>query len=297
MNEKKASACVLAAGTLWGLISIFVRALTAVGFTSPEICGVRMSIGAIGMLLFLLFSDSGKLKIALRDLWMFIGTGIIGVVMFNICYFMAIQRSEASIAFILLYVSPVFVMLMSALFFKERITVKKLFALGMTLSGCILVAGFLGGAIRIQADVFLLGIGSGFFYATYSIFCRFALQKYDTMTVTFYTFLLGAIASIPISTPLHAVNLILQQPTCLLWCIGIGVLCTIVPYLFYTNGLKHMETGKAAILATVEPLVGALLGIFAYRESAGFGKILGMLLIFSAVILLNIKEKQVIEKQ
>ena len=292
MDERKAALSVLAGGALWGLISIFVRALTAVGFSSLEISCIRMLTGTAGMFLVLFFRDRSKLKISLRDIWMFIGTGIVSVVLFNVCYFSTIQRSEASITVVLLYTSPIFVMLMSALIFKERITVKKIIALSMTLLGCVLVAGLLGGRVRLTADVLALGIGSGFFYAAYSIFGQFALKKYDTMTVTFYTFLMGAIASVPISRPFRLFRMIEQQPKSILWCIGIGVFCTILPYLLYTAGLKHMEAGRAAILATIEPLVGALLGILAYHESAGMLKVIGMLLIFSAVILLNLNVKQ-----
>ena len=69
--------------------------------------------------------------------------------------------------------------------------------------------------------------------------------------------------------------------------LAIALLCTVAPYLLYTWGLQRMETGRAAILATVEPLVGALLGLFLYREDATPAKLAGMALIFLAVFLLN----------
>ena len=54
MDQKKATASVLASGILWGLISIFVRALSAAGLGSLQITTVRMVVGAAGMLLVLL---------------------------------------------------------------------------------------------------------------------------------------------------------------------------------------------------------------------------------------------------
>ena len=56
-----------------------------------------------------------------------------------------------------------------------------------------------------------------------------------------------------------------------------------------------MEAGKAAIMVTVEPLVGTLLGIIAYKESANALKIAGIVLIFAAVVFLNIKERKKVE--
>ena len=69
--------------------------------------------------------------------------------------------------------------------------------------------------------------------------------------------------------------------------LGIGVLCCILPYLLYTEGLRYTEAGKAAILATVEPFVAALLGICLFHESVTFYKLLGMGAIFLAILLLN----------
>ena len=71
--------------------------------------------------------------------------------------------------------------------------------------------------------------------------------------------------------------------------VGIAVFCTVLPYIFYTYGLSGLETGKAAIVVTVEPLVGTLVGFIFWKEEINIEKIIGILLIFSAVIILNLK--------
>ena len=76
------------------------------------------------------------------------------------------------------------------------------------------------------------------------------------------------------------------------WYAGLGVVCTLVPYLLYTAGLKHLEPSKAAIFATIEPLVGSALGILAYGESVGIQKIAGMVLILLAVVLASSEDKE-----
>ena len=291
MNTAKATACVLGAGVLWGCISLFVRALDAAGLSSMEISDVRMVVGTVGMLVVLLATDPTKLRIRPRDIWLFIGTGVVSVTLFNVCYFTCISLSEASIAVVLLYTSPIFVMLMSALFFRERITRRKVVAVCLTFVGCVLVAGMLGGQVVLSPAALAAGVASGFFYATYSIFGRKALERYDTLTITFYTFFMGMLASTLLGDPVHTVAVALSDPPFVLWYLGLGVLCTIAPYLLYTTGLKYLETSRAAILATVEPLVGSLLGIFAYGESTGAAKLLGMGLILASVILVNLPQR------
>lgn len=288
MGTGRASALVLAAGVLWGVIGVFTKALTAAGLSSVEITTVRMFVGAAGMLLVLLLTDRSKLCIRPRHLWMFVGTGIVSVVLFNVCYFTCIQLSEVSIAVVLLYTSPLWVTLMGAVLFRESLTPLKIGALAMTLVGCALVAGLAGGAVVLSPLSLGLGVASGFFYALYSIFGRVALEHYSSETVTFYTFFMGAACLAFLGNPAHICSVIAADPGAGLWCAGIGLVCTIGPYLLYTKGLEHMETGRAAILATAEPLVGAVLGICVFGESAGVAKLCGMALILATVVVLNL---------
>ncbi|PMC38381.1 hypothetical protein CJ195_07895 [Bacillus sp. UMB0899] len=86
----------------------------------------------------------------------------------------------------------------SRVLFKERFTFRKVLSLITTFMGCILVIGlipFTKESVTIYG--LLVGLGSGFFYALYSIFGKFALAKYSTVTVTTYTFIFAAIAITP----------------------------------------------------------------------------------------------------
>lgn len=291
-RDWKPAAAVILAGALWGGISIFIRKLSEAGLGSLQISAVRLLVASVGYTLVLAVSRPEKLRISLRDIWMFIGTGIVSVVMFNICYFTTMIHSQASIAVVLLYTSPVFIMILSALLFKERITVRKLIAVAVTVSGCTLVSGVLGGGYVLSPFILLCGLGSGFFYGLYTIFGRIALKKYDTETVTAYTFIFGAAGAICTGNVGDTVSCVCRHPQLLFWCVGIGVLCTILPYYFYTWGLKRMESAKAAILVAVEPLVGAVIGMTLFQESREPTKLLGICLILAAIILLNLPERR-----
>lgn len=289
MNQK-ASIAVILAGILWGTISIFIRALSAAGISSLEIAMIRMIVAALLFTAVVALKDKKLLRVGLGDLWMFVGTGIVSVVLFNCCYFSTIVNSEASVAVVLLYTSPVFIMLLSALLFKEKITAQKLTALILTVAGCVLVAGLLGGGFAISPKVLLTGLASGLFYGLYTIFGRVALEKYDTMTVTAYTFLFGMIGSVFIGDVGRVWSVVRGEPELLLWCLGIGIFCTVLPYFLYTWGLQRLEAGKAAILVAVEPLVGAVIGMTVFQESREPAKLLGIALIIGAIILLNREE-------
>jgi len=276
---------VCLAGICWGGISIFIKGLAGYGYDSFDIMCFRAWGSVILMFAYFIVKDRSLLKISFKDIWMFIGTGIFSLTFFTYCYFTSIVRSGAAIAVVLLYTSPIFVMLMSAVVFHEKITVKKIIALILTFIGCVFVAGLVGTGTSLSASALLLGLGAGFGYALYSIFAGFAVKKYSSLTVTFYTFVFSGIALPIFKNPIRLISGI--NLGLLPWIFGISLICTVIPYLAYTWGLGKMEAGKAAVLVTVEPLVGAVLGIVFYHEEADFFKIFGILLIFAAVILLS----------
>ncbi|MBR4998770.1 MAG: EamA family transporter, partial [Clostridia bacterium] len=196
MKSSFYSMCAILAGILWGIISIFLKGLYAAGFSAIQVMFFRGLFSSFFMAIFLFIKDKDLLKINLKDIWMFLGTGVISLTFFSLCYFYTILESGTSVAVILLYTSPIFVLLMSVLFFKEKITFVKIIALILTFAGCILVSG-IGGQGGLSTKGFFIGLCAGFGYALYSIFSRIALKKYDSLTVTFYTFLFSAISIIP----------------------------------------------------------------------------------------------------
>jgi drug/metabolite transporter (DMT)-like permease len=287
MTAGKANACVLAAGAMWGTISIFIRHLDGAGLSALQVCLIRTLLAWLITGAFLAIRSPQLLSIRLRDCWYFIGTGVISYTLFSTCYFMAVAMSQVSVAVMLLYTSPVFVTLLSAVIFHERMTRRKWLALVCTVTGCVLVAGVFQGHLAVPLPALALGLASGFLYALYSIFGRFALSRYDPLTVTFYTFTFATAAMLPLGHPGYIFEVLMGDPSLWLWVAGIAIVCSVLPYFLYTVGLQYMESGKAAIMATIEPFVGSAVGIFFFAEPHGPLKLIGMALILGSVIILN----------
>ena len=288
----KAYAKIILAAVLWGGIGMFLKLLYAAGLTTMQGVALRSLVGVIFYGLFLFFTDRPALRADIRDCVWFFGTGVCSLLFFNWCYFNTITLSSMSVAAVLLYTSPVFVTLMSALLFRETITPVKITALIVTFAGCVLVTGlFPLGQETISLPVILFGLGSGFGYALYSIFGKFILKKYAPSTVTFYTILFCTVFSLPLSG-IHTNLTALGDWRAWAGALGVGVVCCALPYHLYTAGLRDAEPGKAAILATIEPFVAAALGILVFREEVTPFKLLGMAAILGAVLLLNLPAKE-----
>lgn len=280
------------AAVLWGCISLFVVELYALGLTPLEVVAVRVIFAAVFLFLYLVFVNRKAFAVEMKDSKYFIGTGIFSIVLFNWCFFFAIQETSISVAAILLYTAPAFVLILSKLFFKESLTLVKLCTLLLTFIGCMLVIGILPAAsLELSAVGVLAGIGSGFFYALYSIFGKQALKKYSSLTVIFYTFLFASIAIIPMSRLWNSFD-IFANGMVWIYGLGLGLFPTALAFIFYTNGLAKVEAGKASIIATLEPVVAAFIGIFVYNELLNLWQSIGVILVIAAVLAVNLKTKQ-----
>lgn len=288
LKKNKGAILVILAGISWGLISIFIRQFNNAKFDTWDIMTYRSWVSVIMLLIYFLLRDKSLLKIEIKDIWMFIGTGIFSLTFFTYCYFNTISSVGTSVAVVLLYTSPIFILFMSIILFKEKMTKMKALAVIMTFVGCMLVAGLIGGNSETRLSLYglLMGLGAGFGYALYSIFAGFAMKKYSSLTITFYTFLFSGISVLFIRNP---ISLIQHTGSGMIPAIiGISFVCTVFPYLTYTAGMKKMEISKAAVLVTVEPLVGSLIGILAWGEAATPPKLIGILLILISVVITNL---------
>lgn len=280
-------AAVLGGGFCWGFMGFFSRHLGEYGIDANGAIIVRCGIAALCFGILILCRDIRQFRVRLKDLWCFTGTGLFSLLFFTYCYFHAINMMSLSAAAILLYTAPTIVMLLSVLLFHERITRIRLIAVACAFAGCCLVSGIGTGTHLTPAGI-LYGLGAGFGYALYTIFSRYALQRgYSSSTINFYSCLLAAAGAILLWRPEGLFSAMTASAESAAWCVGTGVISCFIPYLLYTYGLTGLENSRASILSSVEPVVASLVGVFVYHEGMTVPSMAGVLLVLSAVLLLN----------
>lgn len=277
--------------SLWGTIGVFVEILSSAGFTSLQIVTLRVVMAALLLVAYLGIMKPSLLQIRLKDWYLFAGSGVLSIVFFNWCYFTAIEEASLSVAVMLLYTGPAFVVFLSRLFFNEIITLQKTIALLVMLSGCVLVVQlFPISEHSISTFGIIVGLGSGLGYALYSIFGKVALRSYSSMTIITYTFVFASLALIPTSGIYIDSSLLLKMDN--LWpIIGLGLLPTALAYLLYTIGLSKIETGKASLTATVEPVVASFIGVTIFGDILSALQVFGIILILGGVVILQWKRQ------
>ena len=282
------------AACLWGCTGLFVGRISGAGLTSMEIVVLRGFITAAVMVPLMLAIDPAMFRIKLKDSWCFIGTGIISMLFFNYCYYSNIQETSPSVAVVLLFTAPVYVTLLGALLFKERITWNKVLAVVLILVGCALVSGLVGEASAITRRGLILGLCSGFGYGLYTIFSRLALDRgYTPVIVTFYTFLLSAVGGVFLIDGRHTLDTAVAAGMDL-WVplVAYVLVGTVGAYLMYTAGLRHIDTSKAAVLKAVEPASTTVLQILVLGVWPDTLALVGVGIIIIAIAVMNLKSKR-----
>ena len=288
LSKKIAPLFPLLAGVLWGLTGIFVRNLNGIGIDNFQLTFFRSVFAAVSLIVFFLITDKKQLKIDTKDLWCFFGTGVLSIVSFSVCYFYTLMHSSVSVAVILAYTAPFFVIVLSAIIFHEKITLLKLIALVIATFGCFLLCKT-DKNTPVTAVIIIIGLLAGLSYASYSIFARFVVGKYPPLVITAYTFIFSSLGSAFLVDFKSFADVVSVHPTSLLTIIIFSVVSTLMPYLLLTIGLKYVEAGKAAILTTTEVLTASLVGVLFFGEKITATGILGIILILAAVVLINIK--------
>ena len=280
---------IVYAAVSWGLVGVWSRYLSAAGFSFSEMAAARCFITAVGLFAFLLFTNRELIKINIRDIWVFILDGGIGIALCFICYFITANTITLSATTILLYTAPYMVMILSAAIFKEKVTLQKIGALLIAFTGCVMTVGIIDNSVLPLGGI-LSGLSAALCYALYTIFGKIALhKKYTPITITAYSYGIASIILIPLCDMRAIAAVVSETGSSILYLLVFGIFFTLLPYLSYMKGLEKLDPGRASIIAFAEPLTAAVAGIAVYREMLTPIKMLGMALILISLFILNIK--------
>ena len=295
-GKKWTAALPILAGAMWGSAGVFVRKLYAFGMDSYTILASKMCVGAVILFLILLCWKPKLLRVRWQDLWIFLGSGILGMLGLNYCYNEAIRTVSMSLAAVLLGLSPVFVMLLSAVLFRERITARKLGCMALALVGCLLVSGVLeGSGLQWSWGGIGMGVLSAFFYALYAIFSKTASNRgYDTFTIIFYSILAISLVLLPLTDWGSFGAFLAEAPVGnTVFTLAHAAFTTILPYALYTLSQLYLDGGMVAILASGgEPTAACVFGALFFQEYPSVWNLLGLAVTVAALTLLCRPERK-----
>lgn len=284
------AALVLGAASLWATFGLFAKQLYAAGYSPLELASVRAAVAFVGVALVALRTVAAAGVAALvpdrRALLFFAAYGIVGFALFELIFLAALERTSISIGVALLYTAPAFVVILSAIIWREHIGAQRIAALIMVLLGVLLVTGTAGSLLRGTATLplpaLLLGLAAGFGYALYTLFSKVSTVRYGAGASLFFSFFFAMIALAIVAPPL---GIFLRSREHMLLLIALGIVPTILPYALYLRALRMLRASTAAMLASIEPVVAALLAAVLLGERLDALQTIGMALVVAAAVI------------
>ena len=298
--------CIAAATFFWGLSASMGRAV----FTGRLFAGARAlppieplilaqsrtTISLIILAAVLALSRRSTLKVRRQHLWQFFLLGILGLVISNYFYYLAIQKTSVATAIVLQYVAPVWVLLYMLARRLQRPTVRRISGVILAVLGCALAVGeitaqhsfpwlALSGARFNRLGVLAAELAAVSF-AFYNVYGQHLLEIYDRWTVLVYA-LLGASIFWQVVNPPWKIAAQHYSNGQWLFILLFAVTSMLIPHSLYFMGLQYLDPTRAIVTSCLEPVWAIFLTATFLGELVSATQVLGMAVVLAATILVQ----------
>ena len=249
------------------------------------------------LLFFLTFIFFIKENVELKDIVRLLFCGLFGVAINQLFFFEGLNLTTPINAAIIMTVSPILVIIFSAIIIKEKITIRKLLGIFLGIVGAATLI-LKSGSISIDNAFFvgnILIFINATSYSIYLVLVKTLMTKYNPITVMFYVFSFGLIFVLPFGlNELLEVNTQSFSKIIYLKVAFVVICTTFLAYLFNAFALKTLNPSVVSTYIYLQPVLASVVAIFLKSDSLDFIKILSALFIFSAVYLVSIPTKKTI---
>jgi drug/metabolite transporter, DME family len=280
------AALVIGAASLWASLGIFGRMAFAHGVPALDVASVRAFLAFVAILPLALLQGPGlrRLRLPPRDLPLLLGYGAIGIGAFYFVYLAAIERLPIAVAAALLYTAPAWVITIAWIMRWEPVRPGRLVPLALVLVGAFLVTGAFQNLAAVDAVGVAAGIASGAAYAIFTVIGKRIRERYDVLTTFLFAYGAGALVLAVVAPPWRT---LLEYPDALTVLILMALGPTLLAVLLFYVGIRHIDASTASMLATIEPVIAALLALAWLGESLTGAVVAGTGLIVAAAVLLR----------
>ena len=275
--------CLLSAAA-FGAMAVFGKLAYDEGVEVGDLLLVRFALAAVALLA--IAGATGKLRgLPRRVVVVGLAMGAIGYAAQSGLFFAALERMDASLLALILYVYPALVLAGAVALGRERATPRRVAALAVALAGVALV--LLGAASgEVEALAAVLGFASA---VTYTIYILTGDRVGSGVSPLALTALVctGATGTFAVATAVRGGPELGFGAAGWGWIGAISLVCTVAAILLFFAGLARVSPSKAAILSTLEPVVTVALAAVAFGESLSAVQLLGGALVLGAVVVMQ----------
>jgi DME family drug/metabolite transporter len=232
-----------------------------------------------------------RIKLPLPDLIQSLVLGMLGVAASNYFYYVAIQRTSVAIAIIVQYTAPVWVLLYVVARGQQKLSLQKVAAVGVAITGIALTIGIVGAKsaspLRLDSYGFIAALLASFSFAFYNVGGHRILARYDRWRVLVWT-LISASAFWLFVNPPWKVIAAHYAPAQWGFLFIFSMISVLGAFSLYFLGLQHLEPTRAIIASCLEPVFSILLAALLLGEVLRPIQTLGIVLVLSAIVIVQL---------
>lgn len=281
-NNTKGAICGIIAATAYGTNPLFSLNLMNIGYDVESILFYRFSMAAVALGLFIVFRGKSLIVTRRAIAPMFV-MGVLFALSSQTLY-QSFLYMDAGIACAILFIYPILVAVIMAVFFHERASLLTYACIAVALVGIALLYRGDGEATLSLTGMALVAVSS-LCYAIYIVGVdHTVLRDVPSARMTFWVLVAGSLTFFVFTgfgTNLQPVEL---SPFCLANIIGMGLVPTVIPILFINVAIKTIGPTYSAILGALEPVTALVIGVSVFGEAITVRIVIGALLILLAVI-------------
>jgi drug/metabolite transporter, DME family len=288
----KLTAYLLVSGALilWGLAGIFTKNILDAGVGVLEIAFWRLLLSGILFCTQAFLQRDFKLK-AGRDLWQFAGFAVFIIALNYVSFNYAIVYGGVSLANLFLATVPILIAIPAWLFFRERLTLRLLGLLALSIVGLGFASSGGGHGVHISFASLGFCFLAVMTTAAFTVASKGLVKRYSPVNMNAFIMPLAALALLPFVT-FHSLPMNVWFDLLLL-----VLLPSYLAYLLYQAGLKHLEASRVALLTNLEPVTGLLFAALLFGERFTVLGTFGVMLVLAVSVLSVLPQRQKVTRE
>ena len=285
-------------GTLYGAIAsssygtnpLFGLPLFSAGIGVDSVLFYRYFFATLMFYVWLKYFRKKSLKISLKEFFPLLIVSLF-FSLSSLTLFQAFHYIEAGIACTILFIYPIIVAVIMAVFFKEKVTPQTVLAIILTSIGIGLL--YKGDGVSLNAAGVGIVLLSALLYALYIVCVKKikAIRTMPTEKLAFYVIFFGMfvyVVNLKFCTQLQ----LLDKPLLWVFALSLAFFPTILSIETINIAIKLIGSTKTAILGALEPLTAIFFGVIFFHEHLTFRIVIGVIAILIGVLSIVVKKKQ-----
>ena len=274
---------------IFGTIGLFRRMIP---FPSSLIAATRGLIGTLFLLFFLTLTHQ-KLSVSSikKNLIPLVLSGTL--MGFNwILLFESYNYTSVAVSTVCYYMAPVFVILAAPVFFKEKLTLKKIICAAFAFAGILLVSGIFKTSFTGLNEIkgVLFGLAAAVLYASVILINKklTSIESFDRTILQLGT---SAVVLFPYTMTTENLSSLTFDGNVLILLLITGIVHTGIAYTLYFHSIKTLDTQSIAIYSYIDPMSAILFSALFLNETVTAIEMIGMVLILGSAFLSEIQKK------